>query len=141
DAESEREERLEQLLRRVRDEGRATYRRFGTTEELAELLGDDLAVLVTERFHGASPSGAGVGPAGGGLALDAIDSSRHGELGAAWPALAAEEPRQPLAAASIPQAVTSFVGRQLSTNQLFELMARDDVRLVTLLGPGGIGKS
>src|SRR5690606_30999609 len=129
------------LLRRMREEGRSSYRRFSTPEELAQLLGDDLAVLVTERFHGASPTTSGVRPAIGGMALSAIDAQRHGELGSAWPALAAEEPRQPLDAAPIPQSVTSFVGRQLSTNQLFELMARDDVRLVTLLGPGGIGKS
>src|SRR5690606_24220245 len=43
--------------------------------------------------------------------------------------------------AAIPRPVTSFVSRQVSTNQLFDLMARDDVRLVTLVGPGGIGKS
>lgn len=148
-----REQRLERMLNRIREEGRATYRRFGTPQELAQLLGDDLALLVTERFHGAANGAnsnganganggaAGRRPATGGMALSALDAPRHGELGAAWPALAAEEPRQPLDAAPIPQAVTSFVGRQVSTNQLFDLMARDDVRLVTLLGPGGIGKS
>lgn len=136
-----REERLAQLLRRVRDDGRASYRRYGSPEELAQLLGDDLAVLVTERFHSARSGEQDQRSAGGGPSLSALEAPRHGELGAAWPALAAEEPRQPLDAIPLPQAVTSFVGRQVSTNQLFELMAREEVRLVTLLGPGGIGKS
>ncbi|HET8985488.1 MAG TPA: DUF4062 domain-containing protein, partial [Trueperaceae bacterium] len=135
-----REERLVQLLTRIRDDGRASYRRYGSPEELAQLLGDDLAVLVTERFHSSRLTDHDAAPARS-LSSSVLDAPRRGELGAAWPALAAEEPRQPLEASPLPQAVTSFVGRQVSTNQLFELIARDDVRLVTLLGPGGIGKS
>jgi predicted ATPase/class 3 adenylate cyclase len=49
----DREERLERLLDRIRDEGRAAYKPFTTPGELAELLVDDLALLVTERFHAA----------------------------------------------------------------------------------------
>jgi len=141
DPASAREERLERLLLRVRDEGRASYRRYGTPDELASYLGDDLAILVSERFHGAGRGELDHRSVAGGLSLSALDAPRRGELGAAWPALAAEEPRQPLDATPIPRAVTSFVGRQVNTNQLFELMGREDVRLVTLVGPGGIGKS
>ena len=45
-----REPRLEDLLRRVRDDDRASYKRFHATDDLAEPLADDLAVLLTERF-------------------------------------------------------------------------------------------
>lgn len=137
-----REERLERLLERIREDGRASYRRFRDPTELAELLSNDLAVLVTERFHAGPPGDGRPGDATvRPLRLDELEPGRLGEVGAAWPALAVDEPRQPLAATTIPQPVTSFVGRQLSTNHLFDLMARPDVRLVTLHGPGGIGKS
>ena len=46
-----RESGLQDLLDRIRDEGVACYRRFATAEELHELLQDDLAVLLTERFE------------------------------------------------------------------------------------------
>lgn len=141
----EREERLDELLQRIRDDGRTSYRKFSTPEELADLLGNDLAVLVTERFHGVGRPDA-AGEEGGRslhrtLSVRDLDLGRHTDTGAAWPALAVEEPRPPLAATAIPQPLTSFIGRQLSTNQLFDMMTQPDVRLVTLHGPGGIGKS
>ncbi len=46
-----REPRLQTLLDRVREEEVTCYRRFSTAEELQELLQDDLAVLLTERFE------------------------------------------------------------------------------------------
>ncbi|HZC05829.1 MAG TPA: DUF4062 domain-containing protein [Ktedonobacterales bacterium] len=46
-----RESRLQDLLDRIRNEDVACYRRFSTAEELQELLQDDLAVLLTERFE------------------------------------------------------------------------------------------
>ncbi len=51
----EREERLVGLLDRIRDEGLATYRLFGSPGELAELVLDDLAVLISERFLAGVP--------------------------------------------------------------------------------------
>ena len=53
----DREEQLEALLGSIRDEGRATYRHFGSSGELAELVLDDVAVLISERFlAGAQPA-------------------------------------------------------------------------------------
>ncbi|MDQ3978711.1 MAG: DUF4062 domain-containing protein, partial [Actinomycetota bacterium] len=46
----EREEGLRALLARIRDDDRVSYRRFATPDELAALLADDLAVLLSERF-------------------------------------------------------------------------------------------
>jgi hypothetical protein len=50
---SDRQERLTALLRRVQDDDSATYKRFTTTEQLRQLLADDLVVLSTESFESA----------------------------------------------------------------------------------------
>ena len=41
----------------------------------------------------------------------------------------------------LPEPVTSLIGRTEETRDVLELIARDDVRLVTLVGPGGVGKT
>lgn len=51
----ERDPRLEQLLEGIRAEGLATYRHFGSSGELAELVVDDLALLISERFYAGQP--------------------------------------------------------------------------------------
>ena len=48
----ERDAELERLLDRVRGDALASYRKFAAPGELSELVLDDLAVLLTERFHG-----------------------------------------------------------------------------------------
>jgi predicted ATPase/class 3 adenylate cyclase len=57
----ERESRLEDLLERIRADDRASYRRFGSPGDLAELVLDDIAALLSERFaserHVVLPSG------------------------------------------------------------------------------------
>jgi predicted ATPase len=49
-AAAEREPRLMDLLDRVKADDEASYKPFEDAEELGELLADDLAVLLTERF-------------------------------------------------------------------------------------------
>jgi class 3 adenylate cyclase len=46
----EREQKLTWFLDAMCDEGSASYKHFGTPEELEHLLRDDLAVLLAERF-------------------------------------------------------------------------------------------
>ncbi len=46
-----------------------------------------------------------------------------------------------LAATSLPRPLTRFIGRQDEIDTLVSLLRRDDVRIVTLTGPGGIGKT
>jgi predicted ATPase/DNA-binding SARP family transcriptional activator len=40
-----------------------------------------------------------------------------------------------------PEAAPTFVGRRAELAELLRLLARDDVRAITVLGPGGVGKS
>ena len=72
------------------------------------------------------------------------------ELGlglAATTEVARERLRERLGAArsrpprSLPTRGTSFVGRDPELAEIASLLARPDVRLVTLIGPGGVGKS
>ncbi|HZY41593.1 MAG TPA: DUF4062 domain-containing protein, partial [Anaerolineae bacterium] len=48
---SDREPRLNDLLNRVRSDDRVSYKSFSTTAELRELIENDLAMLLTERFE------------------------------------------------------------------------------------------
>jgi predicted ATPase len=42
---------------------------------------------------------------------------------------------------TVPVATTAFVGREAELDEVLDRLRRDDVRLVTLVGPGGIGKT
>jgi predicted ATPase len=52
-----------------------------------------------------------------------------------------DEPDPPVAPAPLPDPPTPFLGRSREVADLAAQLARDDVRLITLLGPGGIGKT
>jgi predicted ATPase len=105
-AAADRQPRLTELIARVEADDRASYKPFGNADELAELLADDLAVLLTERF--ARPV----------------------------PAVPAGRPAAPLPVPSTP-----IIGREAEIAAVVELVGDPDVRLVTLIGPGGIGKT
>jgi hypothetical protein len=45
-----RDPRLETLLRRIEEEGSVCYKSFSTTEELVELVQNDVMLLLSERF-------------------------------------------------------------------------------------------
>ncbi|GBF06979.1 hypothetical protein DAERI_110161 [Deinococcus aerius] len=108
-----REARLEELLGRIRAEDAASYKPFTSARELRELLADDLAVLLTERYEQGLAAGA--------------------------PAVPPPEPE--LGAGALPVPLTSLVGRERETREVTGLFGQPDVRLVTLWGPGGIGKT
>lgn len=101
----EREGRLEDLLSLIRDDDKASYKTFSTPEELRELVENDLAVLLTERFEHA----------------------------------VADQPSR--VAQELPAPATPLVGREREVREVADLLLRQEVRLVTLMGPGGIGKS
>jgi predicted ATPase len=106
---ADREPRLTQMLARIRDEGGVSYQHFSEPAGLQQLVENDLAVLLSERF----------------------DMLRSGE-GAADAA--------PLAGA-LPVPVTPLLGREREAAAVEDLVVREGVRLVTLTGPGGVGKS
>lgn len=98
-----REDGLSALIRRIEGEAGSAYRTFSAASELRSLVTDDLAHLLTERFHA------------------------H-----------ADGPEE---RSALPARTTSFVGRDRELEEIRRLLERTDVRLVTLTGPGGIGKT
>jgi predicted ATPase len=52
-----------------------------------------------------------------------------------------EAPRTPASPAGLPRPLTSFLGRERELQELLALLVEDEVRLLTLTGPGGTGKT
>jgi len=103
------------MLDELESEGADSYRTFATPRELGRLVRDDLALLLSERFaaahSGADPSASPVS---------------EGDRRA---------PR------SLPVTSTSLIGREQDIAEVSKQLAKPEVRLVTLTGPGGIGKT
>ena len=110
-----RQERLDELLGRIRDDDEASYVAFTDADKLADLVTADLATLLAERFDAA---------AGG-----------HGPLGEPTAEVFSTEPVRP------PSPLTRLVGREAELATVTSMLADDGHRLVTITGPGGIGKS
>ena len=119
----EREPRLTDLIQQVQADASDSYRSFRSPRELGRLVRDDLAVLLSERFV------ASADPAGPGLLTE-----RPAALPPAEPEPAVPAPRR-----TLPVALTSLFGRDQDIEQVLQLL--DGHRLVTLTGPGGIGKT
>jgi predicted ATPase len=107
----EREDPMTEFVKRIKS-GDNSFRKFSSTHELAELLREDLAHLLTERFESI--------PRVDGESISPAELDRRSAL---------------------PVPVTRLFGRDEDTAKLLELVSSDDVRLVTLTGVGGIGKS
>ena len=73
-----REARLDELITRIQADDRVSYRPFADADELRELVKDDLAVMLTERF--ATAAGAAGGPAAAQIAT-APAPARAGRAG------------------------------------------------------------
>ncbi len=115
-----RDGRLAEMLARV-EQGGLSYRQFAKAGDLVGLIADDLAVLVSERFGRVSepsPNADTTGPtavrdAAAHLGLDG------GEI----------------------RTGSQFIGRRHELATLRRLLLRPRARLVTLIGPGGVGKT
>ena len=108
---SDRDPRLAEFLDRIKAGASASYRHFRTPAELGRLVRDDLAVLLSERFA-AGAQGAAATPAAGGRAP-----------------------------CPLPVSTTSLLGRERAIGEVAGLLEQPGVRLVTLTGPGGVGKT
>ncbi|MET0887781.1 MAG: DUF4062 domain-containing protein [Mycetocola sp.] len=111
----QRQPHLQTLLNRIRDDDRASYVAFDDTEELEALLTSDLATLLAERFD--------------------EGSQRRTVLPNPSPDAASSEFVGP------PTPLTRLIGRETDLNRVVELLTTDARRLVSLTGPGGIGKT
>ena len=87
---------------------------------------NDLALLLTERFEATLAAAAAVGPV--------PDGDAPAEPPPPAPPEHAERP-------AWPRVYSALVGRERELTELAALLDRPDVQLVTLLGPGGIGKT
>jgi predicted ATPase len=110
---ADRDARLTRMLDRMRDDADVSYQHFSEPEELQGLVENDLAVLLSEHFPSARPGDRKAG------------------------ASAEEEPL----ALTLPAAVTPLVGRDQEALAVCDLMMAKGARLLTLTGPGGVGKS
>src|SRR5215470_3768130 len=111
----DREARLTAMIAELQAKGTVSYRSFRTPRELGRLTRDDLAVLLSERFAARA----------GGASRPASSTSSGGR----------RIPR------SLPAASTSLIGREHEIADVAKLLETPGVRLVTLTGPGGIGKT
>ncbi|GIF71619.1 DUF4062 domain-containing protein [Asanoa siamensis] len=102
----DRDPRLAALLDRIRHDAQVSYRHFRSADELRRVVGDDVALLLTERFNPGGPARP-------------------------------ESVTRP----ALPVPPNQLLGREDEQAALTDLLSRDDVRLVTLTGPGGVGKT
>src|SRR5205085_7792979 len=107
----EREPGLSALLDRIEADDTASYKPFATPDELGELIENDLALLLTERFEQA-------------------------QAATTAPTASAERRRT-----NLPVQRSPLLGRKRELADVSDLLRRDDVGLLTLTGPGGIGKT
>ncbi|GAA1982190.1 ATP-binding protein [Microbacterium pumilum] len=111
-ASEHRDERLLDLIERIRSDDTAAYLPFETAAGLEEQVAGDLATLLAERF----------------------DETRRTDS-AESPASAASPPQR------IPVPYTATIGREDDVARVRSILERDQTRIVSLIGPGGVGKS
>ena len=119
----QRDDHLALLLKRIQADDLTSYRRVADAGELARLVADDVSMVLTEAFTGAV---GGRGDAG--IPTQSVP-----------PAVEGGTPR-PGPRARIPAPWHRIVGRDREVQEVCTLITQH-ARLVTVTGPGGIGKS
>ncbi|MGC5224334.1 ATP-binding protein [Micromonospora sp. DT81.3] len=106
-----RDPRLAELIDRIRSDDTAAYLPFRNAEDLERQVAADLATLLAERFDDSRSAGA-----------DGVESAAS-------------------LVARVPSLYTTTIGREAELAQVREMLARGEDRVISLIGPGGIGKS
>jgi predicted ATPase len=112
-----REPRLTELLDRIRSDDSASFKYFSDPRELRGFLEADLATLLAERFDQSRDEPAVVAPP---APVAVVGTNEAGIL---------------------PAPLTELIGRESELASLDVLLRNGTTRLLTLTGPGGIGKS
>ncbi|MDW4573842.1 DUF4062 domain-containing protein [Microbacterium sp. M3] len=107
-----RDERLAELIARIQADDTAAYLHFRSAAELEDQVAGDLAMLLAERF----------------------DESRV-------PSAPELEEAPTTLVGRVPVPYTTTIGREPDIDAVRTLLARGTDRVVSLIGPGGIGKS
>jgi hypothetical protein len=108
----ERDPRLSDMLHRMQSTG-LSYHTFKTPRDLARLVSDDLAILVSDHFAAVQYQAPPARP----------------------------PPASPPVGGDEPRSANRFIGRRQELATLARLLTNQRTRLVTLVGPGGIGKT
>ena len=111
-----REPRLEEMLARIENSAGVSYRQFSDAAELQNLVENDLAVLLSERFETGWPRELA------GTESTTTDEGAVVDL-------------------ALPVPATPLIGREQEARAVEDLVMQEGARLVTFTGPGGIGKS
>src|SRR4051794_20333398 len=110
-----RDDPLQELIHRIQTEDTVSYRPFADAAELKDLVENDLALMLTERFDSAGTD----------TPVDAIADQ------------VLDAPPRSLA----PVERGELIGRRAQVDLVTELLRRPDTGLITLTGPGGTGKT
>lgn len=108
------EPELKALLQQIKDNEDTSYKYFSETTELSELISNDLILLLTEQFEQAQLSS---------------------------PSFAAPLLNQPNRHHTLPHPITSLIGREADVTTVTNLLTQPGIRLITLTGSGGVGKT
>ncbi|MBL7941549.1 MAG: DUF4062 domain-containing protein, partial [Flavobacteriales bacterium] len=114
-ASTSRQDKLNDLLSDIQRSDSACYQKFETAEELRVLLENDLSVLMSETFE------------------NAMFSSQDTDRSNIKQVMARK--------VELPAVRGAIIGREDDLQQLQELAKSDDVRVITILGAGGTGKT
>ena len=106
-----REPALKEMLDRIRDDNLSSYTYFSTLQELNELVQNDLALMLTEKFETSHRE-----------SFLSTESDQH-------PPTNVPMPRNPL------------IGRESVLATAHNMLLKEDIALITLTGAGGTGKS
>lgn len=104
----QRDDSLKKMLQSIQDSGTMSYQKFNNPSELNRILGNDIAILLTERFYQDKSI--------------SVESSSNFKT-------------------NLPILRNSTIGREKELKELKEKLLDDQTGLITLIGPGGTGKT